>query len=1006
MRRGSTQKIGIITAMSVGAISAGVLGWLVWTSPRPAPAGASDQDQPIAALPPPNIMDLTPTTGGQGFRIELMDRAMPQRRSTLIRAARIDPLEGSDYRVSEPRVFMYLRDGRSVYITADSGVFTSPKVEEPPERGTLSGKVTARLFAAQPGGLAAPADPDSAVPLITSTTDTLDFDAVLGELTWPGLLTLTDGRTTFTGVGGRLVLDEPRQGVRSLVVRRDIRISTREGPATPSGQSGSREGRAGSALERQPAPGAVETLYRVSLAGVVTLRAGEIAGKADRVEAAVRLFDNSLRPGAVGDLFTPARQPAAAPSPAAPDVTPAHSPTHGDELTVVAAGPLEISPAVIAPTELAKDDVHIRLRSSGGQGVSFKDARRKLDAAAAHAEYFATRRVGVLTSDVAHPMEVELGGAGSLRGPAMSLTVDAAQGVVGADGAGTLAADPRDDRQPARTIRWTDRADFVFETEGSRLTDRLKESIFAGGVEATDGRGRSLVGDLAHAWFDTTTGTPQLRRLKTQGKAKVTDAARPGARDDDPGSLAGESMLMEFMDVRGQPALTAITVSGEARASSRGSAVSGDLIEAALEPTPADGPGASEVISAQVQGRATLESRGGVRAGGDLIVADVRAQKADVLGVGAFVARGPSTVRGETIHLTNAPRGIRVEGPGRFDHTSTADGVTLASHAEWRTGMTFDDPSGVLEAFGAARGEAATSPMSVDKFEAERVRLELSPGPVGAAEPSAADVLGSAAGVSAGVHASRGPTDASGSEDRAVRRVVLRAADDPASPPAKVESREYAPGEVGAPRVLARLLYAEGRELIGDNDAGTIRVPTAGKLLAVDRRAATGVPPVGASLAGAMGRGTALFEWTGSLNFDRNTGAVDLARGVKITHERRADGVVTYVEAEEARAVLAGTCPDSTGAMPDNAGELLSATASGPVYVRTRALGQPERELSAWRIGFDAGKGLIDAAAAEGGLVTLYDAGSATPVQAPRLNWDVATGRVEIVEPRPIVSPR
>lgn len=200
-------------------------------------------------------------------------------------------------------------------------------------------------------------------------------------------------------------------------------------------------------------------------------------------------------------------------------------------------------------------------------------------------------------------------------------------------------------------------------------------------------------------------------------------------------------------------------------------------------------------------------------------------------------------------------------------------------------------------------------------------------------------------------------------------------------------------------RTLERLLYLEGPTIVADNTAGTLDVDRAGRMLIVDARRSEAGGEDGSRL-----RGSTLFEWAGSLRMLREAGTMDMRRGVRMTHRRLADGEVTDLESERLTAAVRRTGEPGGNDTPEGAepsGELVSATATGAVYVRSGT-----RELVADRLEYDARAGTAVASAASGGVVSMFDERTAAPVTAERLFWDMVRDRVEVRRPGPIVAPR
>jgi hypothetical protein len=147
------------------------------------------------------------------------------------------------------------------------------------------------------------------------------------------------------------------------------------------------------------------------------------------------------------------------------------------------------------------------------------------------------------------------------------------------------------------------------------------------------------------------------------------------------------------------------------------------------------------------------------------------------------------------------------------------------------------------------------------------------------------------------------------------------------------------------------------------------------------------------------------------MTFARETGVFDLkgeGRGVKITSDNTRDDSVVFIQSDAASATLTGLNAPSgqtTELADGRRAQLRSAEASGNVFGRFRSKGS-ERELTAHHATYDALAGLLTIDAKDGEEVTLFDTGTATPMKAAKLLWDLTQDRVEIIKPSPVTTPR
>jgi hypothetical protein len=142
---------------------------------------------------------------------------------------------------------------------------------------------------------------------------------------------------------------------------------------------------------------------------------------------------------------------------------------------------------------------------------------------------------------------------------------------------------------------------------------------------------------------------------------------------------------------------------------------------------------------------------------------------------------------------------------------------------------------------------------------------------------------------------------------------------------------------------------------------------------------------------------------------DRGTGFMTLKRDVNLTHRSARDQTITTLDCDLLKVGAAGAQGQTLNEADRPA--LTSALATGAVFATSgpEAIpGQPRpprRELVADSVNYDAVKSTLEARAIDG-KVTMYDPARAAPISAGGLFWDLASDRVEIIEPGPIIAPR
>ncbi|MEM8756147.1 MAG: hypothetical protein AAGF47_00005, partial [Planctomycetota bacterium] len=194
-----------------------------------------------------------------------------------------------------------------------------------------------------------------------------------------------------------------------------------------------------------------------------------------------------------------------------------------------------------------------------------------------------------------------------------------------------------------------------------------------------------------------------------------------------------------------------------------------------------------------------------------------------------------------------------------------------------------------------------------------------------------------------------------------------------------------------------RVVLLTGERIEADNTAGRLVVPQSGRLLVSDRRLEEG----SADRENAAARGSALFDWDGSMLLDRRAGNATMLERVRLIHtpqgeERReieleCERLVTLFDADENAELLGDTAADA---------EIGPVTAFGAVWARSGG-----QQMLADTINYEPSTGVANASAAESGWVTLFDPARSQAVTAEQLLWSVDTGRIEVIRPTPVEVP-
>lgn len=507
-RRARASAPALLAAAGLAIVFAGVVGYFAFTGKRaPSPAGASPTD-----LPPPDIRVINSgqnasggnlvgiLSGGSGFFMQVADKDDPSRVAAEITADTSEPIEGSRYRMEQPRAWIFLDDGRTVAIQAAKGQARIPNQRNSrPEEGTLEGDVVIRLFDAKADGARPDVEKDRAV--VVARTARIQFDATTGELIANDKLTIEGDQVDFAGSGMTLVFSEAAQRVELLRIAKSERLVIKPGrtgakrrDTTPKPSPAPAPANAGSpaapAVPAEPAPQPVETLYALVARDNVHVVYGGRDATADLLEGWTRLIDNKLPEGALGAV-----RAATAASTNAPTSAPTNAPTNvaangptsaavanasddsnaaldatgaiaaaspapnaatgatagvaqgadGEPITITWSGPLEVRPVASAEM-LERDHLAIALSSPNSDGVVVTDEASGARAMGSRVAYATTtREVSITGRDSTDPDNigrwavVASGNGGQVRAPHMQFSL--ASGVAQLAGPGWICPD-------------------------------------------------------------------------------------------------------------------------------------------------------------------------------------------------------------------------------------------------------------------------------------------------------------------------------------------------------------------------------------------------------------------------------------------------------------------------------------------------------------------------------------------------------------------------------------
>ncbi|MBY0396194.1 MAG: hypothetical protein K2X91_06960, partial [Thermoleophilia bacterium] len=381
-RHTDLKKAGLAAALAVALLLAAGLSVVVFTrrhAPRPTPPA----DETARREVPPDIAETGMQT--ERARVQFADKQDPGRAAGMIEWARLEPISQMEKRLTEPRGYVYMRDGGLVVVSSRTGrLNTMPKSQEP-QSGRFEGGVTLQLF---PAGTDPKADP----PTLTAKSDSLDFDLPSASASTAGHFTVNSTSIDIDGSGMRLVANQVEEGierfevahVNSVVIRPDARD-----PVQSKGLTGTQPARATPGSVRGPDH---RRTYRAVIDGAVRIAQAGRVMTAERAEAWAHLLNNRLEPGAIGrfgpdpsltgscpDTGDPnnavlSAPPAATvaeknPAPPAPPMPPSPA---DSTITATWTGRMVVTPVAgtgegAQPPELDGNKVGLRLHAGGAQ---------------------------------------------------------------------------------------------------------------------------------------------------------------------------------------------------------------------------------------------------------------------------------------------------------------------------------------------------------------------------------------------------------------------------------------------------------------------------------------------------------------------------------------------------------------------------------------------------------------------------------------------------------------
>ncbi len=1002
----SPKLIGILASIALAIVFVAIL-WFTRTTPTQT--SPSDQFFPTDPSDIPDITDLA--ASGRMF-VTMTDKQDTSRVASTLEAERFEPIGNGKRRLDHPVVWIYQRDGRAVKISADTGTVVMPDPNQPPESGILEGDVTVQTFAVTPSP-GTPAADDATPTLVTKFEAPVEFDRHYLRLQSAGRFTVHSDRIDFAGHDLTVMLNEVRDRVELVDIRRGEQLVIRPDTAQPQDLSSDEATKPSSAVQTQNPPKTAGadpsdlhpvddtetneqrvpaiTRYHIQFAQEVLARVvgtGQI--EADSLDIWALLDNGRLRENAIAQInldqsttqaegapqvdlspsdSTPSVIAQTEPTPTKPTQTSQIQPGQQGELVITWSGPLTINPLAddAAPAQLANDDITIEMNANPGSMVNFQAPHRNLSGITTHAVYHATTGNLALraSEQIPTPTEITIEGSGSIR--TNSINASLLDGHISIDSAGVITTEPADGqgRSSGAQLTWRDHASFDLASnpDGS-ISNRLRQATFSGIVQGIQD-GNQIAGSVITATLDPDSPPASaLRKLRFVNGVVISK---------DKSSLAADTLDFDFAQGSSGYAIDPIRMAARGKVSAQ--TPDNTLKTESLNVTlmrDLSGKVQPRTANANTDIRFTGKNRTNAKA--NSLEADGVNEQVTLFGTPskpASVTQAGSTITGQHIDLDARRRSLRVPGPGTFAHDVAVDDPNSNGfvRVSWKESMRFEDAIGSIECRGSVTAISTPDAYTKDTIGADRIEIDLSPMPI--SEPIAGKPL--------------------------PERELLRArAYGQAMPgmdpvPAKIESRSYAHDDPG--RTIG-LLYLEGPQILADNQRETLTVPAPGQMLVMDREQGSNDNADNANNRTGAGPGLTRFTWQGRLDLDRNAGRATMHDTIAVHHKSLSDGQIMTLTCDTLDAAF--EFASKTG----QTNRLVSTDAIGSVIFSSQT-----RRLLADKARFNAVDNTIFASGDKDTLVTLQDSTQPAPVSARTLLWDLARDRIEINAPSPVRTP-
>ncbi|MCC6320242.1 MAG: hypothetical protein IT438_02260 [Phycisphaerales bacterium] len=189
---------GLLIALAFALIGGGVVLFVALLNKPTSSGSAAATGGPTDAPAPTDITQVGSTTDA---RIQVADKQRPGRVAADLYFKRLDHAGGGAYDAQSPRAFLYLVDGRTIFVRADTGRVRMPAQSDAPESGEFSGNGLVLVFPPREPGDARPIDPESDTPGLIATFTTASFDTVLLEVSTRDTVTIQTPESSATFLG-------------------------------------------------------------------------------------------------------------------------------------------------------------------------------------------------------------------------------------------------------------------------------------------------------------------------------------------------------------------------------------------------------------------------------------------------------------------------------------------------------------------------------------------------------------------------------------------------------------------------------------------------------------------------------------------------------------------------------------------------------------------------------------------------------------------------------------